>query len=404
MDLAACPDVITKSDFLSSFETHVGLPISNFYTHDLPDTFWKLPIERSGIIDCNSANSALDSFVYCPTSIECHRLAGVRVRSKPGCVFSNCNVYLVDFPYAGCIDVMMFNDSNYLFNFSSKYIKLNCKLRGKSVFVIGQDTSCVDAKLDGYEFSCTIGLDSMLSEEIVIQASDEHAIVDCKTNHSGPKGRSHVCIGRHVWVGRRAFILKNVVVGDGSIVGASALITKSYPRFSVIGGNPGRLIKSGVSWARLPSGLSDEERFLLDDITRIADVCSEPTATNNYRFLDSLLNVESGNLDNLTTGHPPGNFHTVRQSICDGRQDIEKHGFDAKQAYLYNCMSILSNFLVDDSEACSLIDMFWGRINFDDAAYLRLNPDVAMAVSRCEIKSGFHHWIKYGIKEKRRII
>ena len=50
-------------------------------------------------------------------------------------------------------------------------------------------------------------------------------------------------IGNDVWIGHKAVIMPGVTIGDGSIVAAWSVVTKSYPSYSVIGGNPARLIR-----------------------------------------------------------------------------------------------------------------------------------------------------------------
>lgn len=52
-----------------------------------------------------------------------------------------------------------------------------------------------------------------------------------------------VKIGSNIWLGRAAFILKDSVVEDGSIVGASSIVTKKFKRNVVIAGIPARIIK-----------------------------------------------------------------------------------------------------------------------------------------------------------------
>jgi len=56
-----------------------------------------------------------------------------------------------------------------------------------------------------------------------------------------------VVIEDDVWVGARAIILRGVRVGRGSIVGAGAVVTKSVPPYSIVGGNPARVI--GFRWS-----------------------------------------------------------------------------------------------------------------------------------------------------------
>lgn len=52
-----------------------------------------------------------------------------------------------------------------------------------------------------------------------------------------------VIIEDDVWVGCNVTILKGVTIGRGSIVAAGAVVTKSCKRYSIIGGNPSKLIK-----------------------------------------------------------------------------------------------------------------------------------------------------------------
>lgn len=46
------------------------------------------------------------------------------------------------------------------------------------------------------------------------------------------------------WVGAHAIITSGRVVSKGSIIAAGAVLTKDFPEYSVVGGNPAKLIKS----------------------------------------------------------------------------------------------------------------------------------------------------------------
>lgn len=59
--------------------------------------------------------------------------------------------------------------------------------------------------------------------------------------------KRNVVIGNNVWVGNRAIILPGVNIGDGAVIGAGALINKDVPSYSIVGGNPARLIRSRFS-------------------------------------------------------------------------------------------------------------------------------------------------------------
>lgn len=53
-----------------------------------------------------------------------------------------------------------------------------------------------------------------------------------------------VIIGNDVWVGERSAILKGVIVGDGAIIAAMSVVTKSVPSRVVVAGNPARVVKT----------------------------------------------------------------------------------------------------------------------------------------------------------------
>ena len=52
-----------------------------------------------------------------------------------------------------------------------------------------------------------------------------------------------IIINDHAWISFNASILKGVVVGEGAIVAASAVVTKDVPPWSVVAGNPAVVIK-----------------------------------------------------------------------------------------------------------------------------------------------------------------
>jgi maltose O-acetyltransferase len=51
-------------------------------------------------------------------------------------------------------------------------------------------------------------------------------------------------IGDDVWIGANAIILSGVTVGDHSVIAAGAVVTADVPPWSIVGGNPARLIRS----------------------------------------------------------------------------------------------------------------------------------------------------------------
>ena len=59
----------------------------------------------------------------------------------------------------------------------------------------------------------------------------------------GFQGTKPVYIGNNCWIGGRVTILPGVKIGDGSIIGAGAVVTKDVPENSIVAGNPAVVVK-----------------------------------------------------------------------------------------------------------------------------------------------------------------
>lgn len=52
-----------------------------------------------------------------------------------------------------------------------------------------------------------------------------------------------VVIEEDVWIGSNVVVLSGVTIGRGSIIGAGSIVNSNIPRYSIVGGNPARVIK-----------------------------------------------------------------------------------------------------------------------------------------------------------------
>ena len=52
-----------------------------------------------------------------------------------------------------------------------------------------------------------------------------------------------VTIGNSVWIGGSAILLPGVKIGEKSVIGAGAVVTKDVPANVVVAGNPARIIR-----------------------------------------------------------------------------------------------------------------------------------------------------------------
>lgn len=63
---------------------------------------------------------------------------------------------------------------------------------------------------------------------------------DAATREAGLEFGKPITIGRNVWIGGGALILPGVRVGDDSVIGAGAVVTRDVPPGVTVAGNPAR--------------------------------------------------------------------------------------------------------------------------------------------------------------------
>ena len=61
---------------------------------------------------------------------------------------------------------------------------------------------------------------------------------------SGITSGQEIIIGDDCFIGAHSFILKGVRLGKQCVVGANSVVNKSFPDYSIIAGNPAKLIKT----------------------------------------------------------------------------------------------------------------------------------------------------------------
>ncbi|ABG60139.1 acetyl transferase [Cytophaga hutchinsonii ATCC 33406] len=70
--------------------------------------------------------------------------------------------------------------------------------------------------------------------------------VDTLIRHQGVS-RQGIVIGKNCWIGSKVTILDGVHIGNNCVIAAGAVVTKSVPDNSVVGGVPARVLKSRIS-------------------------------------------------------------------------------------------------------------------------------------------------------------
>jgi len=83
--------------------------------------------------------------------------------------------------------------------------------------------------------------------------------------------------GNDVWIGSEAMIMPGIKIGDGAVIGSRALVTKDVEPYSIVGGNPAKVIKKRFEERHITMSLEMqwwnwEEEDLADAITLL---CSQ---------------------------------------------------------------------------------------------------------------------------------
>jgi acetyltransferase-like isoleucine patch superfamily enzyme len=103
--------------------------------------------------------------------------------------------------------------------------------------------------------SIEIGDDVLVAAEVYIADHDSHSADwevrkhDHLARRTGRRDwsvvpQAPVRIEDKAWIGRRAMIFKGVTVGEGAIVGAGSVVTRSVPPWTVVAGVPAREIRT----------------------------------------------------------------------------------------------------------------------------------------------------------------
>jgi acetyltransferase-like isoleucine patch superfamily enzyme/glycosyltransferase involved in cell wall biosynthesis len=101
----------------------------------------------------------------------------------------------------------------------------------------------------------TIGNDIMFAQNIVLSGLN-HGYEDINTPPSKQKSTfSNIVVEDQVWIGANAVVVAGVTIGKHAVIAAGSIVTKNVPPYSVVGGNPAKLLKQYSSetktWERM---------------------------------------------------------------------------------------------------------------------------------------------------------
>ena len=122
----------------------------------------------------------------------------------------------------------------------SAIVEPYCRLIGDPLITVGSDFYAnVACHFLG---EITIGDNVMVGPKTVIWGRDHGTNLNRPMRYQ-PHIKSSIYIGDDVWIGANVTILKGVKIGTGCIIGAGSVVVKEVPPFSIVGGNPARVLR-----------------------------------------------------------------------------------------------------------------------------------------------------------------
>jgi acetyltransferase-like isoleucine patch superfamily enzyme len=113
------------------------------------------------------------------------------------------------------------------------YLRFNGVKIGRNVFI------SLGAKIDTRRGTVIIGDDCLITHGAKVLSHDGAT----RLTNPADDGSGKTQIGNNVFVGVNAVILRNVMVGDNSVIAAGAVVTKDVPPATVVAGNPAQVVK-----------------------------------------------------------------------------------------------------------------------------------------------------------------
>lgn len=126
---------------------------------------------------------------------------------------------------------------------------------------VGRDVHIYPSANIYMPWNLVVGNESAIGENVLIynlgkveigdRATVSHRAHLCAGTHdyecaSLPLLKLPILVGNQAWVCADAFIGPGVVLGEGCVIGARAVVTKDAPAWTVLAGNPARTVKKRV--------------------------------------------------------------------------------------------------------------------------------------------------------------
>jgi tetrahydrodipicolinate N-succinyltransferase len=106
-----------------------------------------------------------------------------------------------------------------------------------------------------------------------------------------PATKGGIVVHDDVWIGQKAMILSGVDVGQGSVIAASAVVTRDVEPYSIVAGNPAKVVKHRFSEHVTRDLIAWADYSLLDaeTIRQYRDLLYQPVTEQNLNQLHGMF-------------------------------------------------------------------------------------------------------------------
>lgn len=101
----------------------------------------------------------------------------------------------------------------------------------------------------------TIGARTLIGPSCSFYSATHPINPRLRNGTAGPELGFPITVGEDCWFGGSVTVLPNVTIGKGCTIGACSVVTKDVPAYSVVAGNPARVVRS-VAMEQKPLDLS----------------------------------------------------------------------------------------------------------------------------------------------------
>ena len=141
--------------------------------------------------------------------------------------------------------ILIYDDFEDVYNFE-KNVKYHFDFIGDKL-TIGK-FCMIDSSVTFIMNGANHKMDGITAYPFIIFGKDWEAVTPTKEELPY---KGDTIVGNDVWIGADATIMPGVKIGDGSIIATKSVVTKDAEPYSIVGGNPAKLIKKRFSEVKI---------------------------------------------------------------------------------------------------------------------------------------------------------